>query len=124
MRKIHSLLSPRTTAFVSDFHANIITHIEKTIAEERVVVVGMAWNPVVKKAQKLLNKENIPYTYLEYGSYISQWKERLAIKLWSGWPTFPQIFINQMLIGGASDLEAALESGELRSWLEGAPAHE
>jgi monothiol glutaredoxin len=34
------------------------------------------------------------------------WKKRLAIKLWTGWPTFPQIFHKGVLIGGAKDLEA------------------
>jgi hypothetical protein len=36
----------------------------------------------------------VAHTYLEYGSYFSKWKERLAIKLWSGWPTFPQVFVD------------------------------
>ena len=32
-------------------------------------------------------------------------RERLAIKMWSGWPTYPQIFIKGTLVGGASDLK-------------------
>jgi monothiol glutaredoxin len=41
---------------------------------------------------------------LSYGNYFSKWKQRLAIKLWSGWPTYPQIFIDGKLIGGCDDL--------------------
>jgi monothiol glutaredoxin len=59
----------------------------------------------------------VPYTYLSYGSYFSQWKQRLAIKLWSGWPTFPQVFLKGELVGGAAELERALKDGSFRSKL-------
>ena len=52
-----------------------------------------------------------------YGGYFSAWKERLAIKLWSGWPTFPQVFVRQTLIGGASDTYKALEKNEVQELL-------
>ena len=45
------------------------------------------------------------------------WRPRLAIKLWSGWPTYPQIFVDGELAGGASDVEAGLEDGSLRKSL-------
>ena len=34
------------------------------------------------------------------------WRKRLALKMWTGWPTFPMIFVDQQLIGGNSDLKA------------------
>jgi glutaredoxin-related protein len=64
----------------------------------------MTQNPVVKKARKVLEAANMPYAYLSYGSYLSKWKERLAIKIWSGWPTYPQVFIDGKLIGGCAEL--------------------
>ncbi|MFZ4713247.1 MAG: glutaredoxin [Bacteriovoracaceae bacterium] len=42
------------------------------------------------------------------------WKQRLAIKLWSGWATYPQVFIDGKLIGGFKDLEAKLSRNEIK----------
>jgi glutaredoxin-related protein len=33
--------------------------------------------------------------------------------MWTGWPTFPMVFVNGKLLGGASDLVAAIAAGEL-----------
>lgn len=99
------------------FHAETVKEVAVEIAKNRVVVVGMAMNPVVRKACSILSQEAVSFRYLEYGSYFSEWKKRLAIKLWSGWPTFPQIFVDGVLIGGCSDLEAELRSGEFRKRL-------
>jgi len=30
------------------------------------------------------------------------------LKIWTGWPTFPMIFVDQQLIGGNSDLKKLL----------------
>jgi len=48
----------------------------------------------------LLSEAGISYHYLEYGSYFSQWKRRLALKMWTGWPTFPMVFRDGVLLGG------------------------
>ena len=90
----------------------LVNEVKKAIAEHPVVVVGMRQNPVVKAARKLLDEKGIPYEYLEYGSYFSMWRERLAIKMWTGFVTFPQIFIAGTLVGGHSDLKALFESGD------------
>jgi plasmid stabilization system protein ParE len=50
----------------------------------------------------------LPYKYLEYGSYLADWRRRLAIKMWSGWPTYPMVFVKGQLVGGASELEKLL----------------
>ncbi len=83
------------------------------VARDRVVVVGMAQNPVVKKARALLTAEGIAFTYLEYGSYLSEWKRRLAIKLWAGFPTFPMVFIDGALVCGHRELLKLKEAGKL-----------
>ena len=90
---------------VASFHSDVVQEVEKAIGSNEWVIVGMRQNPVVKKARKILDDRGVKYHYLEYGSYMGAWKERLAIKLWSGWPTFPQVFHNGMLVGGAVDLE-------------------
>lgn len=103
---------------LSTNHPNVIAAISAAVGKDAVVVVGMSQNPHVGKARSVLTAASIPFTYLEYGSYLSQWKERLAIKMWSGWPTFPQVFVNGTLIGGSSDTRAALADGSLQKLLD------
>jgi glutaredoxin-related protein len=99
---------------ICEFHRNTVEAIIREVDAHPVVVVGMAHNPYCKKARKLLDKAGLRYHYLEYGSYTREWKRRLAIKMWSGWPTFPMVFVNGQLIGGKDDLEKMLASGELK----------
>ena len=37
--------------------------------------------------------------------------------MWSGWQTFPMVFVKGVLIGGADDLEKLIASGELARML-------
>ena len=74
-------------------------------ADSLRIIVGMAQNPFVKKSRQFLEAEGIGFTYLEYGSYLSKWKERLALKLWAGFPTFPMVFIEGKLMGGLSEIK-------------------
>ena len=115
MRKVLSndQLSPFAAKAIAGYHSAIVDEVASAVAKNKVVVVGMSANPFVKKARKALENKNIPFTYLGFGGYLSKWKERLAIKLWSGWPTYPQVFINGKLIGGATDLEKFLAEGKL-----------
>ena len=109
--------TPAAAARIATFHPDTLNKVRDTIAKEKVVVIGMAWNPHCKKACNNLDKAGVKYSYLEFGSYASAWRERLAIKMWSGWPTFPQVFANGVLVGGNSDLEAALADGSLKQLL-------
>lgn len=107
-------VSPEADAVVASFHRGIVDEVAAAVARDPVVVVGMAQNPVVKSARKLLDEEGVKFTYLEYGSYVSRWKERLAIKLWAGFPTFPMVFIDGVLIGGNRELVAFKAAGKLK----------
>ncbi|MEZ4459102.1 MAG: glutaredoxin domain-containing protein [bacterium] len=111
--KVHSAAAKA----MNEFHAGIVSEVERAVGEHDVVVVGMAQNPVVKKARKVLGAKGVQYHYIAHGSYSSKWKERLAIKLWSGWPTFPMVFIKGTLIGGCAELEALIASGEFDTML-------
>lgn len=95
----------------------LLDEVEAAIASQDVVVVGMRQNPFPRRARKLLDEQNIRYRYLEYGSYLSQWRERLKLKLWTGWPTFPMIFVKGVLIGGFQDLQRLVDAGELAGLL-------
>lgn len=102
---------------MANYHAATLQQVKETLAQHKIVVIGMKQNPFVKKARKTLDSASLPYHYLEYGSYLSQWKLRLAIKQWSGWPTFPMVFVKGVLIGGANDLERLVTTGDLKLML-------
>lgn len=102
-------IQPEALQLMSQNYPETINEIINSIAINKIVVVGMSENPFVKKARKTLEAKKMEYTYLSYGSYFSKWKQRLAIKLWSGWPTFPQVFIDGKLVGGCSELIKFLE---------------
>lgn len=110
MRKIldsTKIASPALQS-IESFHNSIVSEVEEAIAAHAYVVVGMRQNPVVRSALKALNEKNITYKYIEYGSYFSKWKQRLSLKLWSGWPTFPMVFVDGKLIGGGTELKKHL----------------
>ena len=99
---------------MTSFHADVVKEVEAAVAANKVFVVGMKQNPVVKKARKALSDAGVDFKYLEYGSYMKGWKPRLAIKLWSGWPTYPQVFVNGKLIGGCQETVKALAAGKIK----------
>jgi monothiol glutaredoxin len=107
-------VAPAALSVMENFHADIVREVQETVQRDHVVVVGMAQNPHVRNVRQALDGAGVAYTYREYGSYFAEWKERLAIKLWSGWPTFPQVFVNGRLIGGEDLTKAALADGSLK----------
>jgi len=108
-------LHPAIRERVATHRIDIVQEVEAAIASNDIVVVGMKQNPFPKKARGLLDRAGLPYKYLEYGGYLSAWRRRNALKMWSGWPTLPMVFVKGVLIGGADDLKRLLESGELRT---------
>ncbi len=112
-----SARTPHVADKVAGFHADVVQQVQRAVASDPVVVVGMAGNPHVKKARQALSEAGVSFTYLEFGSYFKGWKERLAIKLWSGWPTFPQVFVRGTLIGGGDEVKAALADGSFKERL-------
>lgn len=102
---------------IASNHRDIVEEVVKAVDQHDIVVVGMAQNPMPKKARKLLDEAGLVYQYLEYGSYLNTWRRRNALKMWTGWPTFPMIFIKRQLIGGAEDLEKLIQAGELKTLL-------
>lgn len=107
--RIHPAIDQR----IRDLHRDLIDEVEMAIAGNDVVVVGMSGNPFPRKARRMLDGIGQPYRYLEYGSYLNQWRRRNALKMWTGWPTFPMVFVRGVLVGGASELAALQTSGEL-----------
>jgi glutaredoxin-related protein len=102
---------------VQNLHAEIVHNVRSAAASNGVLVVGMAGNPFCGRARKALAAADVPYKYLGYGSYLGQWRARNALKMWTGWPTFPMVFVKGVLVGGAEDLNQLIASGELRRLL-------
>lgn len=112
--RIHSAIQQTVT----NNQLEVMAEVTKAVESQDIVVVGMAGNPHVGKARKALNSANLPFTYLQYGGYMSQWRKRNAVKMWTGWPTFPMVFVKGCLIGGATETQALISSGELQNLLD------
>jgi len=112
-------IHPAIRKTIANNHADIVREVQAAIAANDVVVVGMKQNPFPKKARKALDAASIPYKYLTYGSYVGGWRRRGALRMWTGWPTFPMVFVKGVLVGGADDLNRLIASGELTQMLAG-----
>jgi monothiol glutaredoxin len=110
-------IHPAVRDRVAGNHADIVAEVQAAIAAHDVVVVGMAMNPFPKKARRALAAAGVAHRYLEYGSYFGDWHRRNALKMWTGWPTFPMVFVKGTLVGGATDLQKLIDSGELKRML-------
>src|ERR1044071_3307726 len=115
-------VDPAIREVIARNHRDIIDEGERAVGAHDVVGGGMKQNPFPRRARKALTAAGIPFHYLEYGSYLNTWRRRTALKIWSGWPTFPMVFVKGMLIGGAADVQKLLDSGELARRLSGTAA--
>jgi monothiol glutaredoxin len=110
-------IHPTIQSKVANFKSAALEQVLVAIDAHDVVVVGMAQNPFPGRARRLLESKNVPFHALNYGSYLSGWRERLPLKMWSGWPTFPMIFVRGRLIGGFTELKQLVESDSLNTAL-------
>ena len=115
-----SRLHPAIRERVARHHRDFVEEVEAATRLHAVVVVGMRWNPFPRKACTLLREAGIAHHYIEHGSYLSGWRPRNALKMWSGWPTFPMVFVRGTLVGGYDDLKALKDSGELERMVRAA----
>src|SRR5712692_6605437 len=106
-------IHPAVREKIANYRADIVKEVQAAVAANAIVVVGMRMNPFPKKTRKALDAAGLAYKYLEYGSYLGAWRRRLALKMWTGWPTFPLVFVKGVLVGGADDLARLIESGAL-----------
>jgi glutaredoxin-related protein len=110
-----SQIHPAAREKIATYRSDVVKEVQAAVAANEIVVVGMRMNPFPRKARKLLDAAGLAYKYIGYGSYLSQYRRRLPLKLWTGWPTFPMVFVKGVLIGGADDLAKLIASGELKS---------
>jgi monothiol glutaredoxin len=110
-------IHPAIRKRIANLHNDIVKEVQDAVAANPVVVVGMGINPMPKRARRVLNEAGVGYKYLEYGNYFSHWRRRNALKMWTGWPTFPMVFVKGTLVGGAHDVQALIASGALKKLL-------
>lgn len=111
--RLHAAIRDR----VAGYHAEVVAEVERAAAAHAVLVVGMRQNPYPRRARRALDAAGVAHGYLEYGSYFGDWRKRLALKMWTGWPTLPMVFVKGVLVGGADDLQRLIDSGELKRLL-------
>jgi monothiol glutaredoxin len=112
-----SRIHPAVRETIANLNADIVHNVQSAAASNAVLVVGMMGNPFCRRARRALEAAGVAHHYLEYGSYLSQWRQRNALKMWTGWPTFPMVFVKGSLVGGAQDLGKLIQSGELKRLL-------
>jgi glutaredoxin-related protein len=110
-------MHPAVRDRIANWHADIVHNVQAAASSNPVLVVGMRQNPWVRRARRALQAAGQPFQYLEYGSYLNQWRRRSALKMWTGWPTFPMVFVRGVLVGGAQELAHLIDSGELKRLL-------
>jgi len=111
-------IHPAIREMVARHHGDVVAEVKTAVGRHDVVVVGMAQNPHVRRARKALRNAHVRCKYVEYGSYFGGWRHRTALKMWTGWPTFPMVFVKGVLIGGADQLVRLIANGELQQMLE------
>lgn len=110
-------IHPAIRKRIANLHSDIVKEVQDALTANPVVVVGMGINPMPKRVRKVLTEAGVDYKYLEYGNYFNNWRRRNALKMWTGWPTFPMVFVKGTLVGGATDVQALIASGELKKLL-------
>ncbi len=68
------------------------------------------------QAVAALNAIGKPYSYV---NIFEDQEIREGLKVYSNWPTFPQLYVKGELIGGSDIMIEMYHSGELKSLLEG-----
>ena len=110
-------IHPAIREKIASHQQAMVQEVQSAVTAHAVVVVGMGMNPFPRKARRALDAAGVAHHYLEYGSYFNTWRERNALKMWTGWPTYPMVFVRGNLVGGASELDRLIASGELQAML-------
>ncbi len=89
-------IHPAIRSKIAEHQRAIVQEVIAAVRDNDIVVVGMGMNPFPKKARKALDNAGLVYRYLEYGNYLNTWRRRNALKLWTGWPSFPMVFVKSL----------------------------
>ncbi|KAJ1837909.1 glutaredoxin [Coemansia sp. RSA 2703] len=98
-----------------EFKQDLNTRLKGLInrAEVMVFIKGTAAQPrcgFSKKLVGMLNEQKIKYGYFDI---LTDEEVRQGLKVYSEWPTYPQLYISGELVGGVDIVSEMIESGEL-----------
>jgi monothiol glutaredoxin len=109
--------------------ANVMDEIRKEISGNKIMVY-MKGTPSLPQcgfsARTVAILEDLGYPFAAV-NVLAEPEKREAIKVYSEWPTIPQVYINGQFVGGCDIMMELYESGELKRILgeafADAPAH-
>tara|TARA_Y100000310_G_C20104597_1_gene544337 strand:- start:97 stop:405 length:309 start_codon:yes stop_codon:yes gene_type:complete len=92
------------------------TKIEKLINENKTILFmkGTPQYPECgfsMQVVQVLNEQKIPFTSF---NILTDEELRQNLKTYANWPTYPQLWVNQKLIGGCDIVTQLAHSGELK----------
>lgn len=99
----------------------------KRQVEENPIILYMKGTPDFPqcgfsgRAAQILERCGVEYAYV---NVFEEPEIREQLKVFSQWPTFPQLFVRGELIGGSDIMMELFESGELQKLLADAVAGE
>ena len=99
---------------------HIQNQIQNTIQNNRIVLFMKGTKEAPQcgfsaQVVKLLNQYAVPFETMDV---LSDWDLREGLKEFSQWPTFPQLYVDQKLIGGSDITMQLHQSGELATILK------
>lgn len=103
---------------------SVIKRIEQQL-KENPVILYMKGTPNFPqcgfsgRAVEILNALGVSYAYV---NILEDPELRQALKDYSNWPTYPQLYVNGQLIGGCDIMLELYRSGELQKLIEEATA--
>ena len=80
----------------------------------KIIIYSKDYCPYCKNAKRLLDNKNQTYSEINLEDKPEEFE---ALKAKTGMRTVPQIFINDVLVGGYSDLAALEQEGKLDALL-------
>jgi monothiol glutaredoxin len=115
------LATPAANAAIDRYKRDVLDEALAAVDAHDVVIIGMHQNMVVKGAQKLLRERGTPFHVVLHGNYLrlSDYRTRLVFKMYTGWPTFPMVFVKGTFVGGRAELKAAFDDGSFDALLSG-----
>ena len=101
-------------------HPDTVAQIEKMISENKVFLF-MKGHPDAPMCRFSATATQILKNYgAEFGSFdiLRDQEMRYAVKMFSNWPTYPQLYVNGKLIGGCDIILEMDQDGELEAALK------
>ena len=96
--------------------STVDTKIEKILADNKVVLFMKGDSDFPQCGFSAMSVQILNLCNAEFSTVniLEDDELRQGLKVYSSWPTFPQLYINGELIGGSDIMKEMYESGELQ----------